>query len=1267
MLRGPAIGRIHHFVAGSRPACWTPIEGPVESRRRLQISLKPESNPWSAQRTVRGQLVKELQTVSVTSRGGGILAGILLATAIGGAPDRSACAQTKSKTQSTPTTQTAPKPTVEKAGRRLEALKKSTTLKADVKQRMESYYTQAAKTLKSAAGFDAKLQRLNALEQSAAELSREAHLELKKPLADPQDGIAIRDLRKLEGRLKQAQAEKDAADKDAREWEAQQAARANRKTAVPQRLIDTKRELAKAQSDSKGAPPSSEPVEAVPALRFLQRSQIVALESEIALLAAELPAYKATDALVDLKLRAAQHRKGRAEKQAAFWRNSVEKHRGFEARRQVVESQTMVDNFRKAGMHRVVVELAAENLQLARLRTGPDGTVEKLHDVVLALEKAEQLLKKLAAERKELDEKLKIEGIEGEIGPLLVVQRRELPSVGRYSRRIASRNRDLSRVRLSYIDAQQRSGEAVDLDASVEAILEQTTGSGEESDRKRIDRAARNILHQRKAIYELLLGDYRTLLEQLAELTARERLLIETTQAVRELIDRHILWVRTTAPFGATHFKDLEHALNTTFDPDLWGQAGTALWRSLLERPILTTLMLLLFAFARYKYPAMKQRLEEIGEESGRGFLKPFSLTVNAFLLTALLSAVWPIMIAYAGWNLRTYSDSARFADISGTALFVVAISLFTFDFLRRMFRPSGLAESHFRWKDARLRILRRHLRWFTAAVLPGVFLYVLIAEYGDDRSIASLGRLTLIILLLMVAGFLAVVLRDPRVKLPFCEVLGLKHSAAAKQASFWQIAVYLGVVLFPVVLAALAAAGFLYTATLLTWKLLCSAWLAVCLVTLHAMAVRWLYYARGKLALEQSQTAKAATDTEDAKPTVGPSAEQSKNKTTPIEETQPSPTAKRPARSQSADLAAVNAQTRRLLQIVVGCTVAVGLWSIWRDVVPALKFLDYPLWTHQAVTTRLVEGADGATIPEPMTVVKEFTLGNLLLAVVIVAVVFIAATNLPGLLEVGLLQRLPLDSGARYAATALTRYGIYAVGIVLAFNLMGIGWSKVQWLVAALSVGLGFGLQEIVANFVSGIILLFERPLRVGDVVTIGEVSGVVTRIKIRATTVRNWDRKEYIVPNKELITGKLMNWTLSDSINRIVINVGVGYDSDPREVRRVLMSVVDDQPDILKVPAPLVTLEGFGDSSLNFVIRCYLAELGPRMETTHDLHAEIHRRLEAAGIVIPFPQHDLHIRDDASHESGATPVREGDVASESSVEKTPFATAAQKNGGKE
>jgi potassium efflux system protein len=255
-------------------------------------------------------------------------------------------------------------------------------------------------------------------------------------------------------------------------------------------------------------------------------------------------------------------------------------------------------------------------------------------------------------------------------------------------------------------------------------------------------------------------------------------------------------------------------------------------------------------------------------------------------------------------------------------------------------------------------------------------------------------------------------------------------------------------------------------------------------------------------------------------------------------------------------------------------------------------------------------------------------TLLGLFKALLIAVVTFIATKNLPGLLELAVLRTTSIQAGTRNAISTLIQYAVVTVGIVLFFNALEVDWTKLGWIAAALSVGIGFGLQEVVANFVCGIILLFERPIRVGDVVTVGGTTGTVSNIQIRATTITNWDRQDYVVPNKSLITGPLLNWTLNTGLNRIVIRVGVAAGCDTEKARQLLLEIANNHPHILDDPAPKATFEEFGASSLNLILYAFLATLDHRSSTITELHTEIDKQFAAAGIDIPNPQMDLNIQ---------------------------------------
>ncbi|EJS90025.1 hypothetical protein AAUPMB_03753, partial [Pasteurella multocida subsp. multocida str. Anand1_buffalo] len=191
-----------------------------------------------------------------------------------------------------------------------------------------------------------------------------------------------------------------------------------------------------------------------------------------------------------------------------------------------------------------------------------------------------------------------------------------------------------------------------------------------------------------------------------------------------------------------------------------------------------------------------------------------------------------------------------------------------------------------------------------------------------------------------------------------------------------------------------------------------------------------------------------------------------------------------------------------------------------------------------------------------------------------------------------------------------------------------GMSWSKLQWLFAALSVSLGFGLQEIFANFVSGLIILFERPVRIGDVITIGEYSGTVSRIRIRSTTLIDFDRKEVIVPNKAFVTERLVNWALNDSVTRVVIRVGVGYGSDLELTKRLLLQAATECDRVLKDPEPVVYFLNFGASSLDHELRLYVGKLADRNPTVDCLNRRINSLFEENNIEISFNQLDVFIK---------------------------------------
>jgi potassium efflux system protein len=258
-----------------------------------------------------------------------------------------------------------------------------------------------------------------------------------------------------------------------------------------------------------------------------------------------------------------------------------------------------------------------------------------------------------------------------------------------------------------------------------------------------------------------------------------------------------------------------------------------------------------------------------------------------------------------------------------------------------------------------------------------------------------------------------------------------------------------------------------------------------------------------------------------------------------------------------------------------------------------------------------------------------DITIQSLIYAVITLLVTMVGVRNLPGVLELLILRRLDLAPGSGYAITTLLRYLILVGGVLTVFAMLGFQWSRLQWLVAAFGVGLGFGLQEIFANFISGLILLFERPIRIGDIVTINELSGTVSKIQTRATTIIDWDNKEIVVPNKVFITEKLINWSLTDPVTRVVIPIGVAYGTDVEKVESLLYQIASDNPLVLEDPSPYVVFLAFGASSLDFELRVHITAIEHRLSTIHLINKNIDKLFRENNIEIAFPQMDIHVRD--------------------------------------
>ncbi len=257
---------------------------------------------------------------------------------------------------------------------------------------------------------------------------------------------------------------------------------------------------------------------------------------------------------------------------------------------------------------------------------------------------------------------------------------------------------------------------------------------------------------------------------------------------------------------------------------------------------------------------------------------------------------------------------------------------------------------------------------------------------------------------------------------------------------------------------------------------------------------------------------------------------------------------------------------------------------------------------------------------------------GTLLGGLAKVAVVLVLLALIKNILIFFVFPRANVEVGARYAMLTVLRYAAIVLVVLFLFGALGVDTSSLAIFAGAATFGLAFGMRDIFSNFFSGLIMLIERPVRVGDTIDVGSVKGKIEAIRLRTTTIRNFEGTSVIVPNTHLIGERLTNLSYGLTTARMQIDVGVSYGSDPRDVEKILLACAKEDSRWIDDPAPVVRFQNFGESSLDFTLRVWTRDVGDRWDMIHDLRVRVFEALNKAGIEIPFPQRDLHIRSDVT-----------------------------------
>jgi len=845
------------------------------------------------------------------------------------------------------------------------------------------------------------------------------------------------------------------------------------------------------------------------------QAQLKAADQEVALAKRALTITQNQQALISRKV-------NRLEAQIKTWESVREGRQndvGFIELRQAQESlkEMAANDWPKAGDF--LRKMGEENLALSKTLIDLDSKEQQAAKTTQLLEtRANQTEKDFELTQR----RITMMGLTRKAG-LWLQSRRETLRKSRADTKVAlQRRNEILRVNLDNDELIQDRQDYLVLKNSIYEQLDKLESSLTPKENEELNMQAFLLLESRRKLLEETGASYGNYLKQLNGQEAAQKKIDHLSENYRDFINQRLLWTQSADLISPSDAKGSETVFRWIVNPENWMKFMGDLGLSMGSTPAVWGLLLLGVLALILSRSWVKRRI--IAHE-GKSSTEGMGGTLALICLMLMQTVGIPFVLYLGALNLWTLPVVNYFTR-SVCAGF--AVTLESFIFLRiviQLCKRNGVGQTYFLWNEAVCALLVRSARTLLILSVPILFFVVMIQNGPQAQGFrSSLGRI--LFLFSMIPVFL-VFWRCLRKSSPLVQTIrrGRPDGWLSKYLPLWSAIILLS----PVVLFILPILGYYFTAYELGSSLAETAWLVLALILADALMQRGLWLAQTKLALKKAEiareeAAKKALESEDD----------------PEESIQSSPVGAIP----TMEMEEINEETSLLIRSVILVAGLVGLWLIWEEIFPAFRFFDnILLWSHEV-------GVDKAGTP----ITESITLLNLITALIIFAGTFIAVKTGTALLEILMARSSSLDAGSQQSFGLIGRYAIFMVGLFAGLNALGIGWKQFQWLAAAMTVGLSFGLKDIFANFVSGIIILFERPIRLGDTVTVAGSTGNVSRIRIRSTTITDWDRRELIVPNQAFLSEKITNWSLSDRVTRVVINVGIGYGSDAKKAEALL-----------------------------------------------------------------------------------------------------------------
>lgn len=748
--------------------------------------------------------------------------------------------------------------------------------------------------------------------------------------------------------------------------------------------------------------------------------------------------------------------------------------------------------------------------------------------------------------------------------------------------------KSISNVRVNLFEYSQQRDELYNIDDYVRNLthnLEEPLTNEENS-------ALNNILKERQKLLDEIIRSLNSQLNLSITIENNQRQALAIGDALQRKLQQQSFWVNSNNPIDFAWLKAFP-ALAFAEVGVLTDYVGIEnVQPNLLSTVLFTSIFLLIALLINWKKSAIKDRLASLASRVNTLTNDSHWLTPEAMFWTILLALPSTLMF-FTAYNAIGF---LFFNDPIAIGRWGVRVTLYWWFFatMLSLLRPNGLAFRHFGMPQESNRIFQRIIK-------QSIWIVGLLLVSSIPSQIDEIGYLNDAIgqVMSIIALALCLFVVRPLLNRAIREYQKAKKEEGATNTSISLFRLLrLILVIVPISLIILIILGYYYTAVYLITHLLNSYFVILLWVFGRYFAYRFVAISARRLAYRRLQDKRRKLR------------EQVLENGTKEDET--------------IKLSVVNQQIYRVTDLIGWVVLFVSLYVIWSDLISVAYYLDgVILW----------ESNEGNQV-------ESVTLLNLMRASLYVVITYVLIKNIAGILEVTVFSKMPLSKGTPQTIITMLTYIIVTFGSVSAFSALGISWTKIQWIFTALSVGLGFGVREIFGSFVSGSILLFERPIRVGDKVTVGQYTGIITKIRLRSTILLNSDHMEVVLPNQAFVTDRFINWTLNNTITRLQIFFKVSYDTDLDLMQRLLLQAVNEAPKVLNEPKVEINMLHFGDNALEHELLVFVGELGDRIETMNFLQYRINQLFRENGIRFALNQLDVHLHSEDNQAAQAVKI---------------------------